>query len=123
MKALKFRAIIPERNATIYFDLNDIAELRQKFSIKEILVPWLLDGNVPDLYTSKKGKNDKEIYQGDIVIPAPNEWNEPPFTIEFVEGCFTLGRPRTMVRTIWEINFQLEVIGNITENPELLGEK
>ncbi len=156
MKTMKFRAIIPERNATIYFDLNDLAKLgdledilrlREKFSTREILVPWLLQGNVPNLYTGKKdsakwgkltlheqtvwlnsGKikdewSGKEIYGRDIVVPAPNEWDEPPYTVEFNEGCFTLNRPHTIVKTFWEIGFQLLIIGNVTENPELLGKK
>lgn len=132
MKTMKFRAIIPERNATIYFDLNDLARLsdlndiprlHEKFSTREILVPWLLKGNVPDLYTGQKDEKGKEIYGGDILVPFPNEYNEPPYTVEFSVGAFTLTRPHAIVKTFWEFGNQWKVIGNVTENPELLEEK
>jgi hypothetical protein len=68
MKELKFRARIPERNATIYFDLTDLVHpSRKNLFSQELLVPWLLAGNLPDLYSEMKDKNDKEIYASDKI--------------------------------------------------------
>ena len=152
MKTMRFRAIIPERNAGIYFDLNDlailgdldhIARLGQKFSTREILVPWLLGGNVPDLYTGRKDKNGNTIYGRDIIRYADIEIEGKKFSgithIWFRAGSFVLdkiGSYQPFARdgkaglgfytpSIYSINTekQLEVIGNVTQNPELLGEK
>ena len=110
---IKFRAWIKDQKRMYYLDMSDIK--------KDDLVEdenWMLMQ-----FTGLLDSNGKEIYERDIVIPAPNEYDEPPFAIEFNEGCFTLSRPHTLVRTFWEIGFQMEVIGNVTEDPELLEEK
>ncbi len=139
MRDIKFRAIVPERNATIYFDLNDIARPAQRFSIREILVPWLLRGNVPDLYTDKKDKNGKGIYEGDIVkfkdividTGYPDDGTSHiPFSgitdVFFDKGCYYLRR--IVLQTFgWASielcgveSYRIEVIGNIIDNPKLL---
>ena len=68
----------------------------------------------------KDEKNEREIYEGDIIIPVPNEFNEPPFAVEFLEGCFILSRLDTMTNTFWETNKQFEVIGDKFQNKDLL---
>jgi hypothetical protein len=69
MEKLKFRAIIPEHNATIYFDLTDLIHPSRKdlFSKRELLIPWLLAGNIPDQYSGKEDITGREIYEGDKV--------------------------------------------------------
>ncbi len=143
MKIIKFRAIIPERNATIYFNLDEIARPDQKFSTREILVPWLLQGNVPDLYTGKKDEKGKEIYGKDIVRYTDIEIEGKKFSgithIWFRAGSFVLDRVGSYppfardgkaglgfyTPSIYNIDTEkrLEVIGNVTEKLELLGEK
>lgn len=67
-------------------------------------------------YTGLKDKNDKEIYEGDIVKHATDEG---VYKVIFEDGGF-------YVKNLFEYDFQtineypLEVIGNIYENPELM---
>ena len=75
------------------------------------------------LYTGLKDKNGKEIYEGDIV-EFKVYWYEDVLkptkritaTVIFKDGCF-------LANTFFIDRPDMEVIGNIYENPELLEEK
>jgi len=108
-REVKFRAVI-DKNTTIFFTLMDLTEQHLKFSIRELLIPWLEAGNIPDIYTWRKDKNDTEIYEGDTVRLGPGY----TYKIENLERFFW-----AMYDDQMGIDFtKSEVIDNTHENPE-----
>jgi hypothetical protein len=82
---------------------------------------WTIYAVIPETvgqYTGLKDKNGVKIFEGDIVH---YDENEDPGAVEYLSAGFGIGR--------WNLGFyisttsdkDLEVIGNIHDNPELLG--
>ena len=78
-------------------------------------------------YTGLPGKNDKEIYEGDICkTPSSNGTKEQMAygCIVFHKGSFLFHRNGTNIRIAIDMLVfyysNCEIIGNIFENPELL---
>ena len=76
-------------------------------------------------YTGLKDKNGKEIYEGDIVKSA---WHGTTGIVEFsIEDvgscgcCYTEFKGSGFIAPYINLN-EVEIIGNIYENPELLGD-
>lgn len=68
-------------------------------------------------YTGLKDRNGKEIYEGDIILF--NNFGDTLDKVVYSPGCFHTSGGGYLLDEIREI----EVIGNIYENPELLEEK
>lgn len=140
MREIKFRAWNKERDEM--YCLNNHSGIKNielsmygEINIIE-LFEYLPDGNFAFVslnkdevelmqYTGLKDKNGVEIYEGDIV-DSKYRWE-----VIFKNGCFLCKSniDKTDIKTLGQIlnlrrkvGCESEVIGNIYENPELLGE-
>ena len=65
-------------------------------------------------YTGLADKNGTKIFEGDMLRHG---------VVGFADGGFTMGGLWSIDHEIWGGQFHAEVLGNIHDNPELMGEK
>ena len=140
MRAIKFRAW--DNTPQVMYSWEKLLELDTDgaLMISDLLKDGWRGQAIPMQYTGLEDKNDKEIYEGDIVrwqyAFSPRTYKD---IIEYHDKVIEIGYERDETRFVGFILHScvatysgdyyssiteqpLEVIGNIYENPELLEE-
>lgn len=132
MRDIKFRCWDKENKEMLDVEYLHWDDCTGEFSIRTTMYSDYFDTEDMILmqYAGVKDKNEKEIYEGDIVH-IPDDYEEYGFasgenySIDFKDGRFRLKPKYKPNATGYDLEFteELEVIGNIYENPELLEDK
>ncbi len=99
----------------MYFTLNDLSDIYSSSDMPDNIYKWA-DSIMQ--YAGLLDKSGKPIYEGDVV-----EIKEDKFIIEYECCFFGLTPTKEILNDHYSLSLnhtQLEVIGNVYENPELL---
>ncbi|APO61415.1 hypothetical protein AB623_12640 [Listeria monocytogenes] len=106
----KLLAPLASGNAYIAYDVNEVG------SFVYISRSEKVDPETVGQYTGLKDKNGKKIFEGDV---GWDEHNECYGVVKFEEGKF-LYVWENIAEDLWEVADDIEICGNIHENPELM---
>ena len=123
MREFKFRAYHKEAKEMLYDEPHYVFDWEHEGQPIEIMQ-----------YTGLKDKNGKEIYEGDVVkvdYPLYIDDRDKIYEICWDNISYTMRRKKKdgndwpersdgMIYTTWRFTEEVEVIGNIHSNPELI---
>lgn len=115
MRTIKFRAVSKlDPQDTECFSLDELMRGHYRFSY-----PEHYEFNQ---FTGLLDKNGEEIYEGDVIYFEEPEFETKMLKCEivFYEGCFCAKWTNGYI-PVWDFSKKdVEIIGNIYENPELI---
>lgn len=127
MRDIKFRGKTLRNNEWVYgyFTEYDNGDEGQEYVIQKVFGYEHVHYKTVGQYTGLKDKNDKKIYEGDIVCFLFEKALRKEI-VRFGDGSFVLGNcislRQSQLDQYNESRKSMEVIGNIYDNPELLKE-
>jgi len=102
-RIIKFRAWTGNR----MIDFKEVCDMRA--------TPWNSTSLIWMQFTGLLDKNGKEIYEGDIATDI----NDESYQVQFSDGAFEVIHDGNVVEPLGELASDIEIIGNIYENPTL----
>jgi uncharacterized phage protein (TIGR01671 family) len=130
MRDIKFRGKTEttEGKKWIYgylFKVKSFFDEQEQWYIRnDHVLDKVVDSNTIGQYTGLKDKNGTEIYEGDILEIIVNNNIVKKCVVEFKDGIFGVMFTKCKDLTAFPHfhNTTFEILGNIHDNPELLGE-
>ena len=119
MRIIKFRGKTIKTGEWVYGYLN-VNSKGETFISNEFSY-WIVDPKTVGQFIGLPDKNKVEIYEGDIAQRVYEEKRFAPFEIEWgIIYGEELGEPQAFGYDLYDTENNLEIIGNIYDNPELL---